>query len=844
MLKIPLYHRIRGGASSFSIDNTRNTVLYNGGAYDTYATADSGKTWRTVWDTKMFFIDDWPRWCIDERGRWFYFARLYNYFKMSLASDDAGATLRYLFPDSSAPGYRQDFVGVDAYYVKPDALIFDATPWEPRRVFITTDAGGSFSHVVPVSNQPFGDIRFKLIRPHVFGLPDTVGTTFEVDTRTGVKTPTDLQASDRYVRLLDSTVVQVHRDYVQVRAPGSTTFTQFRTYIDPVTNAVRPLKTRKLIQLISDTMAVIYGRYGEVFTYSMNLGLRVVAAPPAFSEFQYVMLAGVFGDRFLVASCVPEGTSSAGLIYSLINMRTGTATAIPRPPSTNPVAYTNEPGNEQQIVPLTDSVWLAGFGRGEFLRTTNAGASWTMVDNIERDPQWGNAWVGITRLFQQPDGGMILVTDRDRVMTPASPSDPWEVTLLGPFVHKILSPGAANPYLNAERRYAEDAGMRYRIRYGPSTLHMPTNDEIWASGDALVRYTRDGAYVDTVLRRRARFVKRLSENVTAAAMDSVYLTFDKGREWVYVGNDFPVRTSSTDTARSAIGDMIMLDENTIIAGLRGITMVSDPLDPDNPTDSVPGGLFASTDKGDTWKRIGIGIDTTSYIAALHRTSTGALLCAVSDMRCNPWYLDAVEGVYRRYASAMLPETAFGHFGSSIYRSVDNGVTWTQAYSFGYRPFIGLTDIRFTEMPDGRTLAIHPSFGIVSSTTDGSRWSVADPLNIGSPDINDIIFTPDGYAHLATSEGYVKILVQNIVSVRDGEGTRNQLHVFTLHDGSLRVSSPHVMQQVDVFSIDGRTMVTSSANANIVDVDASNLPRGCYIVVAHTDNGIERALITR
>lgn len=148
------------------------------------------------------------------------------------------------------------------------------------------------------------------------------------------------------------------------------------------------------------------------------------------------------------------------------------------------------------------------------------------------------------------------------------------------------------------------------------------------------------------------------------------------------------------------------------------------------------------------------------------------------------------------------------------------------------------------MPDGRILAIHPSFGIVASTTDGSQWSVSDPLNIGSPDINDIIFTPDGYAHLATNEGYVKILVQNIVSVRDGDGTRNQLHVFTLHDGSVRVSSSHVMHQVDVFSVDGRTMVTSAANANMVDVDGSNLPRGCYIVVAHTPVGVERALIVK
>lgn len=467
-----------------------------------------------------------------------------------------------------------------------------------------------------------------------------------------------------------------------------------------------------------------------------------------------------------------------------------------------------------------------------------------MVDNIARDPQWGDAWVGISRLFEQPDGGIILTTDRDRVMTQASSTSPWEVTLLGPFMHRFLTPGATFPYLNAQRTYREDVGIRYRIRYGPSTLHAPTTDELWASGDAVVRYTKAGAFVDTVLHRRARFIKKLSPDITAAAMDSAYFTFDQGREWVYVGHQLPSHVTGTDTARCAIGDMIMLDENTVIAGLRGITTVADPLEPDSPVDSIPGGLFASPDRGDTWKRIGTGIDTTAYISALHRTKKGVLLCVASDMRVNPWYLDVASGEYRRYDRQRLPDQAFAHYGSRIYRSIDNGATWNKMFEFGFRPSIGQTDIRFTEMPDGRILAIHPSFGIATSTSNGERWQIADPLNIGTPDINDVIFTKDGYAHLATSEGYVKLLLQNIVSVRDDDGTRDQLQVFSLNDGSMRVSSKHIMQQIDVFSTDGRMMVTSPCNANVTDVTVSHLPRGCYIVVAHTRNGVERALFAK
>ena len=842
ILKVPLYQRLKWGPTSFSVDQTRNTVLFNGGAYDTYATDDSGKSWRGVWDSKMFFIDDWPRWCIDGRGRWYYVARLYQYFNMSLASDDGGRTIRYLLPDSTSLGRRLDYVESTPYYIPPDALVFDATSRDAKRIYITTDAGRSFSNIIPITTLPFGEMRFKPIQSHVFGILDSDGGALEVDTRTGVVHRVDISSSDRYVRLRDSTVVQVRQEYVQVRKPGSTSFTELRSYVDPATDSVRPLRTRKLIQLLNDTMAVIYGRYGEVFTYSVDIGLRVVSAPPARSNFQYVMAAGMFGDRFLVASYIPEGTSSEGLMYSLINVRTGATHVHARTGTTNPTAYTNEPGNEQQIVPLTDSLWLAGLGGGEFLRTTNAGRTWTMVDNIARDPQWGDAWVGISRLFQQPDGSMILITDRDRVMMQASPTSPWEVTLLGPFMHRFLTPGATHAYLNAQRTYREDLGTRYRIRYGPSTLHAPTNDELWASGDAVVRYTRDGAFIDTVLQRRARFIKQVSPNITVAAMDSVYFTFNQGRDWVYVGYQLPSRITARDTARCAIGDMIMLDENTVIAGLRGITMVVDPLEPDEPIDSIPGGLFVSTDKGDTWKRIGFGIDTTAYISALHRTPNGTLLCVASDMRINPWYLDAADGVYRLYDRQRLQGIAFEHFGSSIYRSVDNGVTWSKVFDFGYRPSIGQTDIRFTEMPDGRILAIHPSFGIATSRNDGERWQVADPLNIGTPEINDVIFTPDGYAHLATSEGYVKILIDNIVSVRGNEPPQSKLRAFVLNNGQLRVSSENVIEQIELYAIDGRLMLTTSADSHIVNVPTSQITRGTYIIVAKTDAGLERVLV--
>jgi hypothetical protein len=843
MARIPKYFRLKGGTSTLSSDNTRNMIMFDGGAYDTYVTPDSGATWRNVFERKMFFIDVSSTWTIDQRGRWYYFGRVYGKLNMNLVSEDAGATLRYLFPDSSIFGDRFDFREQIPRLVQPDALVFDNTSvtGSTQGLIVTTDAGRS-TKLIPVGGT-YSKVNFRMVKPGVMSWPveQFVGT-YEVSMATGEKTKVDVQPRNVYVRLQDNTVVQITTDTLKIQRPGDSAFLNITTFRDPVTDTLRRLSIRD-IHLITDTMAVVYGAYGEVFTVGQHHDLRVASAPARYSNFQAVTAAGLFGDRFMVTTCVPEGTSAKGFIHTVINTRTGAVAIHERPGATKPPVYENEPGNQQRVLPITDSIWLASLFYGEFMRTTDAGRTWRMVDNIDRDKQWGETWVGINRLFPAADGGLLLISEGNRVMSQPSPGEPWTVTLLGPFSHRIRT-GSDVTGLFTRRSlvFDEDFGTRYRHRYGPSTLFVPNANEMWVSGDALLRYSSDGRFIDTLLPRTSRFVKQVTPKIIASAMDSLYFTFNGGREWVYVGATLPRRIVNKDTTRAAVGDIVEADNGTLIAGLRGMTVL-DSLDVQY--DSIPGGIVISTNSGDTWVRTGPDIDSNAYVSSLHRTAKGTILCVVSDVRIRPWRMSPVDGSIIRVSPLSLRPENYVLEQSDIYRSTDNGTTWQRVYSFLDRPSLGATDIRFADMPDGRAVAIHPSFGIAISANDGQRWSIGDPLNVsGSLAINDMVFTPDGYAHLATSEGYLRIKVENIVSVQDRQGAVGNLTAYTLRDGTLRVSSDEELTGITVLTLDGQTVATVTKPCFVADIPTSNLAKGAYLVIGTTPRGVQRTLIMR
>jgi len=134
------------------------------------------------------------------------------------------------------------------------------------------------------------------------------------------------------------------------------------------------------------------------------------------------------------------------------------------------------------------------------------------------------------------------------------------------------------------------------------------------------------------------------------------------------------------------------------------------------------------------------------------------------------------------------------------------------------------------------MALHPTFGVAISSDDGLRWSVGDPLNIGNPVVNDVLFTNDGYAHFATSDGYCRLPISDIVNVEESNPTSadHQFAARIISAGILEASTQSPLQSLTVYSTDGRLITSMTGETTNAALDMSGCSQGAYIAVAIID----------
>ncbi|MFM9985408.1 MAG: WD40/YVTN/BNR-like repeat-containing protein, partial [Flavobacteriales bacterium] len=186
----------------------------------------------------------------------------------------------------------------------------------------------------------------------------------------------------------------------------------------------------------------------------------------------------------------------------------------------------------------------------------------------------------------------------------------------------------------------------------------------------------------------------------------------------------------------------VLNENTMLAG------------------GVTGGMWKSTDGGSAWTK-------TTAFADIHSVS-----CVVQDTRPgheNTWYQGTGEESY-----GVVSGTSFtSQFsGNGIFKSTDNGDSWTQLFStVSNTPEntlqIGSYDFSWNMAIDHTNLAEEEVYaavysGIIRSTDGGSTWQQVLGFGSAGQEFTDIMITPQGvlyatlsFANASNNGGYFR-----------------------------------------------------------------------------------------
>ena len=147
------------------------------------------------------------------------------------------------------------------------------------------------------------------------------------------------------------------------------------------------------------------------------------------------------------------------------------------------------------------------------------------------------------------------------------------------------------------------------------------------------------------------------------------------------------------------------------------------------------------------------------------------------------------------------------------------------------------------MPDGRVMAIQPDAGIAVSATDGVSFGIGDPLYIGNPVINDVVFTNDGWAHFATDSGYVRVRISNILDVKEETRNIGTLKAHVNAADVLSITCDIMPTSIRLIALDGTTVrSTVEPLTHSLTLDVSALAAGTYVVVAANTNEVRSALI--
>jgi len=426
----------------------------------------------------------------------------------------------------------------------------------------------------------------------------------------------------------------------------------------------------------------------------------------------------------------------------------------------------------------------------EVVRTLDLGSTWILSDSIDvKDLE--PAYLPMSSAVEAENGSLLLQSGFDHLLR--KENEQWK-----------------------ERMQYLTTGHEHVVERKP-TLFVD-EDDVLVPGAMLMKLDpATCAFVDTVLPRRATFMRRLSDDMLAAGNDSLWLSFTNKREWIYVPAGL---TEVRPSQRGKVSDVARLLNGDLLCAIRGV----DTVDPAGVRGMLKrGGITKSTDDGDTWRWTDSLPEGMTHVTTLLTLTSGTVLAHCARVVNDP-------------VSPMVESAA-------LLRSDDNGARWT-IVARDFRSNIPYPNMEpnIVQVANGAIIATMYSGNVVVSFDDGERWDVVDVAELGTTQINNITLGRDSTLLVSTDIGVGRLRIPNVTSV-DDQSTSSRANQL-VNDGILLYVWEGASAILTIRDLNGSTYAVYAANPGDNRFDVTDLAPGVYSITCIAEQSNDRSLFVK
>jgi hypothetical protein len=776
-------------------DSLRKRLMTVGWRLGTiFRSDDNGTSWQGQYALGTDVVGKFGSIYVAPDGRYLWHGRTpWNQF-VALVSSDGGETWRTYTQDTLVAKnglHRGLLTIIPPYNIRAYENLVTGG------LVMSSDLGNTWRRVQypPADNPPVSESREMIVAPNLVyqtGRPYMYRFDASKDT---AWTQTRVHGSGRFAKEVGGSVVTVVSNALYVYQTWSDTTPQIlRTWKDEVTGDTIALSIGDVLRYDDSTVYAFDAR-GWIFEVRPRT-MHMRCIQPFGAAFPKPASGIALRPDFLWASIYNEHCVAITNInqfgWCVAELKNGKVLRVDTVQSRTPQVVSN--GQMPYNYFGERGIFMFKVSTGSFreiVRTTDLGGSWIHTSKVESE-ELEPTFLGARTSVRAPDGTLLIHTTRDHCVIPddrGSIERTYELTGFFGFLDR------------PEKRLLND---RFATLYRDE-------DRVLLPGRTLTTYDyKLGTSTSTVLPRRTTFVRRLSSSMMVAGADSLWMTFDNGREWAYVSQ---VLTSPVEQPRGQFSDATRTASGVLLAAVRGV----DFKDVGERRGILSyGGIGRSVDNGDTWQWVTNLPDSMRFISRIERVNDSIVLAIGGRMLVDSASIRDV-GTYKIEVDA-----------SAILISSDDGATWnvaTRDIRTGMQRGDHEPDI--CVIGNGVVLASLYSGLPFISTTSGRSWSLLDLPELGLASVHSFRREDNGDIMICTSSGAGYLRLPGVTSVESEQQDARADNTAWVANNQLHVRIEQPQTRVRVVSVDGRTITDRVCDLGVVTVDVSSFAHGVY-----------------